>query len=46
MMAIQRDETSAYTYRHDDPVDLFFISREDVLSFLKRNPGAAMRLGR
>jgi hypothetical protein len=45
MRAIQRDEPSAYTYHHEDPIDLFFVRREDVLQFLKRNPGAAMRFG-
>ncbi|MFP4011627.1 MAG: cAMP/cGMP-dependent 3',5'-cyclic-AMP/GMP phosphodiesterase [Spirochaetaceae bacterium] len=45
MRAIERDEPSAYTYRHEEPVDLFFIPRDDALQFLKRNPGAAMRLG-
>ena len=45
MRAIQREEPSAYSYRYDDRLDLLFIARDDVLEFLKRNPGAAMRLG-
>ena len=45
MRAIQRDEPAAYTYHHDDPLDLLFVPRDDVVEFLKRNPGAAMRFG-
>ena len=44
MHQIQRNEAAEYTYASVGPAKLFFISRDDVLSFLKRNPGTAMRL--
>lgn len=44
MRAIQRNEPSSHTYRHEEPLDLLFVPRDDVLEFLKRNPGTAMRI--
>ncbi len=44
MHKIQRDEPADYTFSNAGPVRLFFIDKEDVLNFLKRNPGTAMRL--
>ena len=44
MHKVQSEEPADYTFSHDEDVRLFFISKEDVLSFLKRNPGTAVRL--
>jgi len=41
---IQRGEPADYTFSHAESLSLFFIDKNDVIAFLKRNPGTAMRL--
>jgi CRP-like cAMP-binding protein len=42
---IMRDEPAQYTYTNAAPVETLFMTRDDALELIDRNPGLAMRIG-
>jgi CRP-like cAMP-binding protein/phosphoribosyl 1,2-cyclic phosphodiesterase len=44
MVKVHRGESAWFTFKNKTPVDLYYIEKEDVLSFLDRNPGLIMKL--
>ncbi len=44
MHVLLRDEPARYTFRTLGPVKALFMSRRDALEFVRRNPGASMRI--
>ena len=44
MHKIQRGEAAEYTFSHEKQLSIFVIKKEDILEFVARNPGLAMKL--
>lgn len=44
MVKIHREEPADLTYKNTGPVSLYYIEKNDVLYFLKKNPGLIMKL--
>jgi CRP-like cAMP-binding protein len=44
MHRIFRGEMAACTYTHSEPVEMLFISTEDAMELIDRNPGLAVRI--
>jgi CRP-like cAMP-binding protein/phosphoribosyl 1,2-cyclic phosphodiesterase len=43
MQKIYNNEKSKYTFINEEPVSLFAMKKEDILNFLKHNPGILMK---
>jgi len=41
---IQRGLPAEYTFRHEKPVKLFSVSRDDMVEFVRQNPGLGMKM--
>lgn len=44
MGKIHRGEPSSCTFKNNGPVSVYYIEKEDILSFLNKNPGLIMKL--